>query len=217
MINVPHFANPVMSLVEAKAVLKPYYATVRQCIDDGWRQWMEYPLQHTMDSRARACFVNSAIVYNAKKALHAEDDVKIETGGNTTFFVIGAELKTRFKMLHGKKLTYSNYPTMRQMLLLTQQYNIPGILPGTYLTIGWTLDSLKQNITRHLITLQAGDSPYYTIDLDKELVSALPAIAAMPAIQPSTETAKPRRVRPRQQPTGKEKPQTKAKSAGQQE
>lgn len=211
MLNLPELANPVASPDEAKSCLKPYYRTFKKCIDDGWQQLVEYPKRHTLDPRAQACFVNSAIVHNALAAFSGLEGVKPVKGGNTFFLYIGAEIKTRFKKLD-RRGTYRNFPTDRQMMLLTQQRNIPGILPGTYLTLGWILDRLQQQIVRHLITLQVGKKVFYEIDIDEELAGMTPQVTPMRPAPAQDTTAKKRRVRPRQHPI--EKPKSKGTSAG---
>ncbi|MGB9119396.1 MAG: hypothetical protein WCE73_02145 [Candidatus Angelobacter sp.] len=204
-------ANPVVSLEEAKASLRPHYRTLKNCIDDGYQQLVEYPKRHTLDARAQACFANSAIVHNALAAFSSVDGVKPIKGGNTFFIVIGAEINARFKKLDGRK-RYRNLMTTRQ-LQLQQQCHIPGILPGTYLTLGYVSDPLQQRIARHLVTLQVGKKVHYEIDIDEELAGTVPLVMTMPVTPAQDTSTKRRRVQPRQQPITK--PKFKGTSAGQ--
>ena len=211
MFKHPELANPVVTLEEAKSALTPYYEIAVRCIDDGYQQLVDDPKRHTLDARAQACVANSAIVHRAATAFSGLANVKPHKGGNTFFIFFGAEIKARFKKLDAKK-RYKNLMTKRQMQLQTQCH-IPGILPGTYLTLGYAPDKLQQKIERHLITLQIGKNVYYEIDIDEELAGTVPQVTTMPITPTQGTSAKPRRVRPRQQPM--EKPKAKGTSAGQ--
>ncbi len=74
--------------------------------------------------------------------------------------------------------------TGRQLRLM-KQMNIPGFLPGTYLTIGYQLDDLQQKIQHRRITLQSHRAVIYAIDLDEAASAAPPStVSVMPQTPP---------------------------------
>lgn len=195
MLNLPGLANPVLSYDESKQQLSPYFEKFIECINGAWKQWMEYPLRHTLDNRARASFVNAAIVYRAKAEFSGlEPFAKFTVTGNSFFLYVGDHVKLRFKKFSPDG-TYSNLMTGRQIALQLQK-NIPGMLPGTYLTVGYQLDKLQQNIKARMVTLQVKNKIEYFIDLDEEVASGSNKIAAMPPM-PSPSPAR-RRVKLRE-------------------
>jgi hypothetical protein len=147
-------------------------------------------------NRARASFVNAAIVYRAKAAFAGlEPDVKFTATGNSFFLYIGDHIKIRFKKFTDDG-RYSNLMTGRQIALLEQQNNIPGIVPGTYLTVGYQLDKLQQSIQCRMVTLQLKKGIEYFIDLDEE-VASMNKVTAMPSVPPPMAPPAKRRVKPR--------------------
>ena len=200
MLNQPEFANPILSKEEATETLRPYFSDFRKIEDDAWGEWLAYHKRHKLDNRARAAFIHCFLVELALEKFSKRKGTKAVRGGNTFWLYIGDHIKTRFKKLDRKKL-YRNYPT-RTQLKLALQGNIPGILPGTYLTLGYLLDELEQAIERHLVTLQMGKKVIYEIDIDAELAQTTAPVVPMPtpAAPPTTE----RRVRPRRIAVAKE-------------
>jgi hypothetical protein len=193
MLNQPELASPILSKEEAVELLRPHFADFRNIEDGAWQKWMSLPERHKLDSRARANIVHCLIVNMALERFSKVKGTKPVRGGNTFWLYIGDHIKTRFKKLDRKKL-YRNYPT-RTQLKLALQGNIPGILPGTYLTLGYLLDDLEQTIEQHLVTLQVGKRVIYEIDIDAELGQAVTPVVPMPTpIAPATTE---RRVRPR--------------------
>jgi hypothetical protein len=134
MLNLPEFANPILSKEEAAGLLRPYFSEFRKIEDEAWQEWMDLPNRHKLDNRARANAVHCFIVHRALERFAKIKGTKPVRGGNTFWLYIGEHIKTRFKKLDRDKL-YRNYPTAIQ-LKLALQGNIPGILPGTYLTLG---------------------------------------------------------------------------------
>lgn len=194
MLNIPEFANPILSKEEATDFLRPHFPDFVKIEDGAWQEWMDLPNRHKLDNRARANNVHCFIVHRALDEFSKTAGTKAIRGGNTFWLHIGDHIKTRFKKLDRKKL-YRNYPTATQ-LKLAFQGNIPGILPGTYLTLGYLLDDLEQKIERHLVTLQIGKRIVYEIDIDAELGAKATPVVAMPVV-PVQPTAPVRRVRPR--------------------
>lgn len=195
MLNVPGLANPVLSSDEAKRQLQPYFEKFIECINGAWKQWIEYPLRHTLDNRARASFIYAATVYRAKATFSGlEPFLKFTSTGNSFFLYVGDHVKLRFKKLCADG-TYSNLMTRRQIALQLQQ-NIPGMLPGTYLTVGYKLDKLQQNIQERMVTLQVNNTIKYFIDLDEEVASGDSGKITPMSPAPSPSPAR-RRVKPR--------------------
>jgi hypothetical protein len=193
MLNLPEFANPVLSKEEAADLLRPFFSDFREIIDEAWQEWMELPKRHKLDNRARANAVHCFIVHQALEKFSKTKDTKAVRGGNTFWLYFGDHIKARFKKLDGK-LLYRNIRTATQ-LTLELQGNIPGILPGTYLTLGYLLDDLQQSIARHLVTLQHRKRIIYQIDIDAELGATGTPVVPMPA--PMLPPPQERRVRPR--------------------
>jgi hypothetical protein len=197
MLNLPELANPVLSCEESKQQLNPYFLKFIECINGAWKQWSDYSLRHTMDNRARASMVNAAIVYRAKAAFAGlAPEVKFTATGNSFFLYIGDHIKIRFKKFTADG-RYSNLMTGRQIALLQQQSNIPGVLPGTYLTVGYQLDKLEQNIQSRMVTLQVKKTIKYFIDLDEEVasISKVTAMPPMPIPAPAKRRVKPRKAK----------------------
>jgi hypothetical protein len=193
MLNLPEFANPILSKEEAADFLRPHFSEFRKIEDEAWQEWMDLPNRHKLDNRARANNVHCFIVHRALERFSKVKGTKPVRGGNSFWLYIGDQIKTRFKKLDRKKL-YRNYPTATQ-LKLALQGNLPGILPGTYLTLGYLLDALEQKIERHLVTLQLGKRIIYEIDIDAELGATGTPVVPMPA--PMLPPPQERRVRPR--------------------
>jgi hypothetical protein len=200
MLNQPELANPILSKEEAANLLRPHFADFRSIEDGAWQKWMSLTERHKLDNRARANIVHCFIVDMALEKFSKVKGTKAVRGGNTFWLYIGDHIKTRFKKLDRKKL-YRNYPTLTQ-LKLALQGNIPGILPGTYLTLGYLLDDLEQNIEQHLVTLQIGKRVIYEIDIDAELGQTSVPVVRMPT--PAPQPAAERRVRPRRSVAAKE-------------
>jgi hypothetical protein len=193
MINLPEFANPVLSEKEARRIFAPYYEKLIGCINGAWEQWEVCPQRHALDARTRASFISSLFRHLAKAAFNNDLDSNVShsDSGNSFFLYIGIDAKARLKKLkpNGR---YSNIMTGRQLMLM-KQMNIPGILPGTYFTIGYQLDDLQQRIQRRKITLQSSKGIIYSIDLD-DAVSAAPAagVSVMPQTPPSSTGSRAR-------------------------
>ena len=130
MLNLPEFANPVLSKEEAADLLRPFFSDFRHIIDEAWQEWMDITSRHKLDNRARAGAMHCLIVHRALEKFSTTKGMKTVRGGGTFWLYIGEHIKTRFKKLDAK-LLYRNYPTETQ-LKLELQGNIPGILPGTY-------------------------------------------------------------------------------------
>ncbi|MDT8068442.1 MAG: hypothetical protein ROO76_09790 [Terriglobia bacterium] len=211
MINHPHLANSILTEAEAKALLKPYFPTIKKCIDDAWDEWLALDKRHRFDKRARAAFLHSMITHNALAAFAKHEDAKTVPGNGTFWLYIGDHIKSRFKKLDRNR-RYRNYPTNTQ-LKLEIQGNIPGVLPGTYLTLGYLLDPLEQKVAHHLVTLQIRKKILYAIDIDAELASATVPVVQIPApVKTVTEAqTEKRRVRPRGE---RRETEVKAKSKG---
>lgn len=193
MLNLPEFANEILSKEEASELLRPHFADIRQSMDEAWQEWLATPNRHKLDNRARAANMHCFIVHNALEKFLKKHGAKPVRTGNSFWLYIDEHIKARFKKLDDNK-RYRNYPTATQ-LQLAFQGNIPGILPGTYLTLGYQLDKLEQSIAHHLVTLQIGKKVIYEIDIDAELGAAGTSVVPMPApIQPAPPA---RRVRPR--------------------
>jgi hypothetical protein len=209
MLNLPELANPVLSKEEAADLLRPFFSGFRDIIDEAWQEWMELPNRHKLDNRARANAVHCFIVHRALEKYSKSKSAKAVRGGNTFWLYFGDHIKARFKKLDGK-LLYRNYPTGNQ-LKLELQGNIPGILPGTYLTLGYVLDELEQSVARHLVTLQVRKRVIYEIDMDAELGATGTTVVPMPApVLPSAPQE--RRVRPRR--VAKKEAQAKGNAVG---
>jgi len=149
-------------------------------MNGAWEEWEKLSSRHMLDARARAAFLNSVIIHRAKTAFTDDPYVTFTQAQGSFFLHFGTEIKVRFKKLKPNG-TYSNIMT-RQQLRLMYQKNIPGILPGTYLTVGYILDKLQQEIQQHKITLQNRKTVIYAIDLDEAASSATPRtrVAPMP-------------------------------------
>lgn len=208
MLNLPELANPVLSKEEAANLLRPFFSDFRQIIDDAWQEWMEITNRHKLDNRARAGAVHCLIAHRALERFSRTKGAKAVRGGGTLWLYIGEHIKTRFKKLD-EKLLYRNYPTATQ-LQLELQGNIPGILPGTYLTLGYVLDDLQQSVARHLVTLQVRKRVVYEIEMDAELGATGTTVVPMPVpVFPPTQE---RRVRPRR--VAKKEAQAKGNAVG---
>lgn len=210
MLNLPELANPVLSKEESADLLRPLFSDFRRIIDDAWQEWMELVTRHPrVDKRARAATIHCFIVHRALEKFSKTKGTKAVRGGGTLWLYISDQIKARFKKLDGK-LLYRNYPTATQ-LKLELQGNIPGILPGTYLTLGYVLDDLEQSVARHLVTLQVRKRVIYEIDMDAELGATGTPVVPMPApVLPSAPQE--RRVRPRR--VAKKEAQAKGNAVG---
>jgi hypothetical protein len=195
MLNLSEFANPILSKQEATELLHPHFAEIRQCMDEAWQEWLATPSRHKLDNRARAANVHCFIVHGALEKFLKKHGTKPVRTGNSFWLYIDDHIRARFKKLDHKR-RYRNYPTAAQ-LQLAFQGNIPGILPGTYLTLGYQLDTLQQAIAAHVVTLQMGKKIIYEIDIDAELGATATPVVPMPTPKPVQPAATERRVRPR--------------------
>jgi hypothetical protein len=191
MIKHPDFANPVLSKEEAREVFSPYVEKFRKVISDTWHQWETCPQRHALDARARASFISSFFRHFAKSAFAGDTRVTYTENGNSFFLYVGKDAKVRLKKLRANG-TYSNIMTGRQLRLI-KQMDIPGMLPGTYLTIGYQLDDSQQKIRHKKITLQSYRGIIYSIDLDDaSTASSAAPIAVMPQIPPQSNSPRAR-------------------------
>lgn len=188
MIKHAEFANPVLSEAEARSLLSPHFGPLVKCVRDAWAQWESYPHRHALDARARAAFMSAFFSHRARAVFPDFSD-----SGNTFFLYFGNEAKLRLKKLKSNG-TYSNIMTGRQLRLL-RQMNIPGILPGTYLTLGYQLDFSEQSIAHIGVTLQSGKQVVYRIDLDEasSASSATPVFPQTPVAPSASPRVKPRK------------------------
>lgn len=191
MLKHPDFANPVLSEKEARELFAPYASKIVALMNSAWRQWESCPQRTMLDARTRASFLSSVFRHEAKAAFSTDPNVSFTEKRNSFFLYLGTEAKARFKKLkpNGK---YSNVMTGLQLKLM-KQMNIPNILPGTYLTIGYHLDPLQQTMQSRKITLQSTKSVIYSIDLDQAAsATAPPSVTIMPQAPPQPNAPRAR-------------------------
>jgi len=190
MLKHPEFANPVLSEKEARDLFAPYASKIVALMNSAWRQWENCPQRIMLDARARASFLSSVFRHEAKVAFVGDSNISFTEKGNSFFLYLGSEAKARFKKLKPNG-EYSNIMTGLQLKLM-KQMNIPNILPGTYLTIGYQLDPLQQKIQSRKITLQSSKGVIYMIDLDQAASASAPSVTVMPQAPPQSNVPRAR-------------------------
>jgi hypothetical protein len=189
MLNHPDFANPVLSEEEARNLFTPYAGKVTAVINKVWKEWESCPQRAMLDARTRASFLN-ALFWNEVKGIFGGDpNIRVTQNGNSVFLYIGTQAKTRFKKLKPNG-TYSNIMTGTQLRLM-KQIHMP-FMPGTYLTIGYQLDPLQQQIASRKITLQSSRGVIYAIDLDQIASAGATNVTPMPQVPPQTNAPRAR-------------------------
>ena len=163
MLIEPLAANPILTREEAREILEPHLLTFRDCIDGGWNAWKEHykDRAHILDPRARAAIVYCEIRELAKAAFDGKDGVKIVVKRSMFLLYIGEHIVLRFKKFRADGRC-SNVRT-KQQALFSAQLNIDGILPGTYVNAGYTLDNLQAEVEKILINCQLGARILWTI------------------------------------------------------
>jgi len=160
--------NHLLTLQQAEERLQPYKADLDGCIQHGWDVWNQDYLQkhHILRSRSRAAIVFDEIVFKAQQVF-CQPNVKFDLKNNTFLLFIGEDIIVRFKKIK-RNGRCSNVNTRQQALFQLQQMVIPGMEPGTALTVGYALDDLQQKIARKTVVCQFNNRVLWTIELLNE-------------------------------------------------
>jgi hypothetical protein len=169
--------NRAISQEEAKRILEPHLAKLRDCVEKAWAEYQgaHYAdVRHHHTTRSRASLIHDHIVAYARQYFQGDPHVRIFTKRGRTMANISDKLLVRFKKLDARKRS-RGVPT-EQFVLFGAQIDFDGIPSSlTHLEVGYVLDGLQTELAGVYITCPNIRSVEWFIDL-REAVAA-PAAA----------------------------------------
>ncbi len=187
----------MISIHEARALLKPHEDDLYLCVSEAWDHWTEKirPLVPVHYARGRANTLYDLMADQARTRFGNRPGVQVIERPSRMFLLIGGSLIVRFKKL-SRRLRTANYPT-QQSQMFDAQIELPHLPPAGRINIGYRLNRLQTGYLDILAVFSVNNHAVWHYELERPSSN----VVHLPA---SEEQAVARLVRPKLQPGEKE-------------
>lgn len=157
-------ANGLLTESEAREVLAPFLADLREAVEQGWKAWATNPARTSASKRTRASLIHDEITNQLERTYAGHDRVRVKRRDNSVYVSIDGLVIIRVKMLHRRGLSTSGIMTNARANFLAQRGDLAGT-PVTNLVLGYRLDDLELSVQQIYLTCPLWRSNLWVIEL----------------------------------------------------
>lgn len=193
---------PFLSLEQADALLRPFYADFEQTVRSAWQDWRSSTVAPQMQhKRVRANYVWNQLIAHAKRQFDGHAEVRVDTIKNWDGVLVSDSVFIRMKKGTDRLLS-RNYPTQAAMAFHDQIQDLFGGIAR--LELLYILNSAETDIERIVLIQRHKQHVTWVIDLLEPAAgmdNVLPLIPHDPA--PHSGSVADRLIKPKVTQTDK--------------